>query len=69
MIKKMTLFLFKGGGAYRHLLDRYESLRKAYDALDLYCQHLLIKLDILEQINEELEQDREDCKCKPLAND
>ncbi|QIG74623.1 hypothetical protein EVC11_041 [Rhizobium phage RHph_I20] len=57
----MTRFLFKWVATKEELIEKFERLRKAYDALDAYCAHLIDRVHQLEGANRKL---REDAQCK-----
>lgn len=58
MLKKTTRFLSEWVTTNKTLRDQIDRLRKAYDALDKYCEHLLSRIDHLEGENEKLKEDR-----------
>ncbi|WP_159953218.1 hypothetical protein [Rhizobium sp. 18065] len=63
---KMIRFLSRLRSKQRDLRGQIKRLRKAYDALDKYCEYLLGRVRRLEVDNEEL---RKEAAWKPPAKD
>lgn len=62
MFKKTIRYLSEVAASRDELLKKLSALRKAYDALDRYCDHILARLDALEVENANLHEEREDAK-------